>query len=130
MNIFENINFYKLIVNEIFMNEYIKNPAKLKFDPLDKITRKEVREVFQDKLARTLWIGIKQRHLTDQYFESECLTCSEAIKKFGHPVTPGRLKIFLEKYFGMPCPDSESDFINELLPYLSGEKNLEYVVVK
>jgi hypothetical protein len=109
------------------MDKYILNPAKLVFDPLDFSMRKELREVFENKLARTLWIGIKQRHLTDQYFEGHCLKVSKIIEKDGIPESTEKLEYLINRHFGNGY---SKEFIAELFPYVSGEKNLEYEVVK
>lgn len=110
------------------MDKFIVNPVQLKFDPSDKRIRKELKKVFENKLARTLWMGIKQRHVTDQYFERNCLDLGEFISKKGVPDSPEKLEYMIHRYFGRGGYSKE--FIRELLPYLSGEKNLEYEVVK
>jgi hypothetical protein len=109
------------------MEGYIKNPVELKFDPSDEKIGEELKSVFENKLARTLWMGIKQRHLTDQYFESYCLNISEIFEKLGIPDTTNKLKRILERNFNRTYSQK---FLEELLPYLSGKKNLEYEVVK
>jgi hypothetical protein len=109
------------------MDEYIKNPVELNFDPLDKEIGKEVKAVFENKLARTLWMGIKQKHSATQYFESHCLNVSEIFEKLGVPDTPEKLKRILERNFSMIYSQK---FLEELLPYLSGKKDLEYKIVK
>jgi hypothetical protein len=109
------------------MSEYIKTPVKLGFNPLDKNQRKEIKKVFENKLARTLWMGIKQGHLTNQYFENHCLNTSEIFEKLGVPESPERLRIILEKQFNMTY---QQEFLEELLPYLLGKKDLEYEIVK
>lgn len=109
------------------MDEYIKNPAQLKFDPNgDKISL-SLKHIFQNKLARTLWMGIKQRYLTSQYFEAHCLNTSKVLEKFGVPDSTEGLRKIIEKNFNMQY---SPEFLEELLPYLSGKKNLEYEVVK
>ena len=112
--------------------EYIKNPVELKFDPLDDKTTKEVKAIFENRLARTLWMGIKQGHIVDQYFEKQCLNVSEIFEKLGVPDTPEKLKRILDKNFNAlyDTKTYNKKFIEELLPYLSGEKDLEYKVIK
>jgi len=41
---------------------------KLRFDPASSQADSEVREVFSDDMARTLWMGVRQGHIVDQYF--------------------------------------------------------------
>jgi hypothetical protein len=114
------------------MEEYIKNPVELKFDPFDEKTTKEVKSIFENRLARTLWMGIKQGHIMDQYFERQCLNVSEIFEKLGVPDTPEKLKRILEKNFNDLYNSTRYNkkFIEELLSYLSGEKDLEYKVIK
>jgi hypothetical protein len=109
------------------MDEYIANPTKLKFDPNGNNISKDLKLIFQNKLARTLWIGIKQRHLTSQYFEGHCLNASKALEKDGVPDSAEKLEHLIGRHFGIGY---SKEFIEELLPYLSGKKNLEYEVVK
>jgi len=110
------------------MDKFIVNPVQLKFDPLDDNTNIKVKQVFQDKLARTLWIAIRQRgYLTNQYFEHHCFNASKHFENFGIPESIQRLKLTLENHFNLTY---EHEFLEELLPYLTGEKNLEYEVVK
>lgn len=114
------------------MVEYIKNPVELKFDPYDEKTTKEVKAIFENRLARTLWMGIKQRHVTSQYFARQCLNVSEIFEKLGVPDTPEKLKRILEKNFNTIYDSTtySREFLEELLPYLSGDKDLEYKVIK
>jgi hypothetical protein len=109
------------------MEKFIVNPVKLGFDPLDLSLRRDLREVFENKLARTLWMGIRQRHISDQYFETNCLKVSKIIEKDGIPESKEKLDYLISRHFG--CGYSK-EFIEELFPYVSGEKNLEYEVVK
>ena len=114
------------------MVEYIKNPVELKFDPYDEKTTKEVKAIFENRLARTLWMGIKQIRIVDQSFEKQCLNVSEIFEKLGVPDTPEKLKRILEKNFNAvyDITNYNKKFIEELLPYLLGDKDLEYKVIK
>jgi len=109
------------------MDEYIKNPTKLKFDPKDEKIGEELKLVFENKLARTLWMGIKQRHLASQYFEGHCLNAAKSLEKIGVPDSAEKLEYIITRHFGVGY---SQEFIDELLPYLTGKKNLEYEVVK
>jgi RimJ/RimL family protein N-acetyltransferase len=109
------------------MDKFIVNPIKLKFDPKGNKISEELKSVFENKLARTLWMGIKQRHITDQYFEDSCLGLAKLIEIKGAPDSAEKLEYMIDRYFGRGY---SKEFISELLPYLSGEKNLEYEVVK
>ena len=110
------------------MDWNIETPVKLEFDPFSESTRKEVKAVFENKLARTLWMGIKQKgYWVDKDFEGNCLDVSEIFEKLGVPDTTVKLKRILEHYFHTIY---NNQFLEELHPYLSGKKNLEYEVVK
>jgi hypothetical protein len=109
------------------MDKFIVNPAELKFDPNEDKISPNLKSVFENKLARTLWIGIKQRHLASKYFEGHCLNAAKAIEKNGVPESAEKLEYLISRHFGIGY---SKEFIEELLPYLTGEKNLEYEVVK
>lgn len=109
------------------MEEYIKNPLKLNFNPLEESTKTEIKKIFQDKTARTFWRGIKNKHLVSEDFNAHCLKASKIIKEFGVPDSPDKLSEFVLNHFG--CGYSDPKFIEELFPYISGKKNLEYEIV-
>ena len=46
--------------------------APFTFDP-SKTTDPVLRNVFEDELAKTVWIFIKRSHLVDQHFNENCL---------------------------------------------------------
>ena len=118
------------------MGKYINNltildfnplsKEKLDFNPLSKEKSISINSIFQDKIARTLWIGIKQKHLTDQYFNQHCLDASKIIKEEGAPNTLKKLESFIVKHFGIPC---NQEFIEEFFPYVSNLKTLKYEIV-
>lgn len=110
------------------MDWTIKTPVKLVFNPFDEKTRKEVKNVFENRLARILWMGIKQKgYLVNEGFEKDCLTTSEIFEKLGVPETTEKLKRILEREFNMIY---QQEFLEDLLPYLLGKKNLEYEIIK
>jgi hypothetical protein len=109
------------------MDKYITNPAKLKFDPNGSEISEELKPVFENKLARTLWIGIKQRHLASDLFEGQCLKMTKTIEKDGVPESTEKLEHLIYRHFGNGY---SKEFIAELLPYVTGKKDLEYEVVK
>ncbi|HPD81950.1 MAG TPA: hypothetical protein PK357_02515 [Candidatus Pacearchaeota archaeon] len=109
------------------MDEYITLPVKLAFDPDNDKLRPELKRVFKNNIARTLWLGIKQRHITDQYFEANCLKTSNSFEKFGVPKSSEQLVMIINRNFGYGY---SKEFIEELFPYISGSKNLEYEVAK
>lgn len=51
----------------------------LAFDP--EITE-EVKRVFSNDLARTIWLAVKRSHMTSQYFNNDCLHYAKVIEDF------------------------------------------------
>ncbi len=102
----------------------------LKFDPTSKDASKTIRKIFLDDIARTLWMGIKQEHIVNQYFDEDCLATARYIKKKGIPKTVRELELVIalntkgahiyEKIYSRNC-------LEELLPYINGKKLLGYV---
>ncbi len=108
------------------MTKYLKNPVKLNFDPLDKNNKELTNIIFQDEVAKIFWMGIKQVHLTNQYFNQYCLDASKIIQQQGVPNSPEKLKEFILRQFDIPCSQG---FVEDFFPYVSGQKNLEYEIV-
>ena len=109
------------------MDWHIENPVKLEFDPFGENTREEIKKVFGNKLARILWMGIRQQgYLVNQDFEKDCLTASEMFGRFGIPESADGLRIMLQRQFSTIY---QKEFTEELLPYLLGDKNLEYTII-
>ncbi|MDX9913521.1 MAG: hypothetical protein RBS77_02995 [Candidatus Moranbacteria bacterium] len=50
----------------------------LPFDPSD--SDAEIRKIFDDDLARTLWLGIRQGHIVQKNFKKAILACAEVIR--------------------------------------------------
>lgn len=89
----------------------VPEPLVLTFDP-QKSKDKDIRRVYRNKIAWTLWLAIKPSHLTDGRFPDFCLraaqriklvkpgTLSElhhVIKEVQHPIAAGYLAGDLEK---------------------------------
>jgi|SRR5579863_1032836 len=81
----------------------IPNPVKLTFrveeTPWRETTMVEseenlrvipLREIFKDDLERTLWLAIKSRHITSQYFNHQVRAAAESIRT-RRPLTPKEL---------------------------------------
>ncbi len=109
------------------MEEYIKNPVKLDFNPLEEGVDYKIKEIFEDRLARTLWMGMKEVQTQSKDFNDACLYVSEIFEKLGTPNTPKKLEYILTKYFDIPF---SKKFAEEIFPYVSGSKNIEYEVIK
>lgn len=111
----------------------IQESVTLGFDP--KTSKNEaVRRVFHDELARTLWLAVKQNHMTSQYFEEDCIKYAEKIRKLSwrrkSPLTSYQLLNILSH--DLPghgiIGHGESDFAAELLPFATGEKKIEFEI--
>lgn len=95
--------------------------AVLAFDPLA-IEDRKLRKVWKDPIARTLWLAWKWRHLTDQNFNDQCLKAAAYLTAL--PVrTLGDLSKALGRF-----PAGGERFIEELLPYVTGQKQIGYEV--
>jgi hypothetical protein len=103
-------------------NKWFNNPAKLGFDP----KQSKIKEVFESDLARTLWLAIKQSHLTTSIFPYDCLRTASYLKENGVPETAKELQRVFDTHFGHPPYNFE--FTETVLPYLKGEKTLDYVI--
>nr|MBI4156136.1 hypothetical protein [Candidatus Woesearchaeota archaeon] len=111
-------------------DEDIPNPIVITFNPLDiqDDENRLVKKVFVDDIARTLWLGIRSRHITDQYFHQKCLNLADKIRKDGVPNSDEDLKSLLHRYIGYGYASLE--FSGKLLPYIKGENKLEYKVIE
>lgn len=112
------------------MEYNIPNPIKLRFNP-EKSTNPLITKVFEDDIARTLYIGIKIGCLTDDNFPKTCLDTSEYIQKRGIPKSPKELEEII--YYCFPHHGegyTGQDILEALFPYISGEKTLEYEVLE
>ncbi len=108
----------------------------LRFDPRDGST--EIQEIFADDLARTLWLGIKQGHVTTNNFNEDCLCYAEFIRrnleKEGQEwLTAEKLCWILSAGYAPPgkgiIGGSETDFAAEFLPFVLGEKIIRFEVL-
>lgn len=53
--------------------------APFTFDP-SKTTNPTLRAVFDDELAKTIWIFIKRSHLVDEHFNDQCLQAAKWLR--------------------------------------------------
>jgi hypothetical protein len=105
----------------------------LHFDP-EKSEDEDLRCVFHDELARTLWMAIKGTHITSQHFNKGCLQVAKEIRK-SIPLTAYQLRRILGNVGGglpgmglIGWGQSEDSFGEELLPYVLNEKKITYRV--
>jgi len=81
---------------------YFHDPAPLGFDPLNLIQDETeegvtISDVWKDPLARTLWLAMKARHLTSQYFRKACIQQAAGLRK-NPPKTVNELYISTGDY--------------------------------
>ena len=109
----------------------IPEVVTLAFDPE---TDEEIKEVFSNDLARTLWLAVRRSHLTDQYFNNNCLQYAKVIESFKKegPLTAGLLLRILSGVAKPPgqgiIGSAELEFATELLPFVNGEKTINFTV--
>jgi hypothetical protein len=99
----------------------------LAFDPAS-ITESTLRHVFDDRLARTIWMAFKWRHLVNQHLEAECLAIAARLHE--KPVTTWeelRLACRVEGPRNF-CGGVMDQFYQELLPRLAWGKEIAFVV--
>lgn len=87
---------------------------------------KPLPSIFADNIARALWLGWKQQHIVDQYFNQSVLTAAAAIRRF-RPCTADALAEILQAHM-----DSSREafghwneylaFAELLLPFALGHK--------
>ncbi len=114
----------------------IKENVVLAFDPaidspeLDDEQNKTLQEVFANRMARTIWLGIRQGHLVDQNFTQNCLHVASVIEKVLNDGPPDLRWRTLGRYLSgcNMLGSSETEFGKELLPFIAGEKEIEFTV--
>lgn len=122
----------------------IPNPVRIGFDPtdggIDDAAHEggvSLRDIFADDLARTYWLAIKSTHLTNQHFRADCTNvarlCRAHLDGKGDLKSPDpreRLRAILSmgtQMFEMHRGVTDA-LLDELLPYMTGEKKLEFVI--
>ncbi len=110
----------------------IPNPVPLAFDP--KGADENIREVFENDVARTLWLSLKSLTIVRPGFEETCLKIAEYLEENGVPNSPNELEDILNGYFNLPrYPGSihyGTEVAGRILPYLTGdETDLTYKIV-
>ena len=112
----------------------MKLPVILKFDP-DKASVPEVREIFQDEVARTIWMGFRMHHIVSQYFNHNVLDFVKRIRSAGiESITvEGIMSILMEGGYYVNNDlrtgtfDEMRKFWEMMLPFIKGEKEMTYV---
>jgi hypothetical protein len=109
----------------------ILDKVKLTFDPTT--SRPEIQAVFANDLARTIWLAVRQGHLVNQFFETNCIRFSGLIASIQgqRPLTVEVLLFILSS--GGPEREvighKETEFVAELLPFINGEKTIQFEVI-
>jgi len=103
----------------------IKEQIVLDFDP-EKTDNPTIRAIFQDSIARNIWLGVKQGHIVNQYFNDGCLDIANWGRHHKEPITVSQLNSFLlhNDMIGW----AEDDFPAELLPFVLGERTIKWEV--
>ncbi len=99
------------------------------FDPFNS-DNTPIKAVFEDELARTIWIAIKRNHIVDQHFNKRCLIIAKMIRKHPH-ITGKQLNHCLcWDYNVIGC--KEETVGDEILPFILGDKifEIEYKIEK
>lgn len=95
--------------------------AKLAFDPTA-IEDPTLQQVWGDPLARTIWIGVKYRHLTSQHFPQECLRAAGEIRRLKPTDVTALQRAMRHVQHGIKEP-----FWTQFLPFVLGEKQFGFV---
>lgn len=83
-----------------------------------------IQEVFADRVARTIWLGIKAGHVTSTEFNQNCLTLARWISREDGSVTNSWLTGALQD-LGMI--GSAEKYGNILAPYINGDKDIRWL---
>ncbi|MEK6917573.1 MAG: hypothetical protein AABW51_01360 [Nanoarchaeota archaeon] len=95
----------------------------LGFDPKE-TSDEGVKRIFENRLARILWAGIKSTALTDERFPANCLGAAEYMENKGVPKDVQKARFIMKRFFGLEYVD----MAEKILPYLTGEKEMEFYV--
>lgn len=100
--------------------------VKFAFDPM-KSDNPEIIAVFNDDLAKTIWIAIKRNHLVSESFNKNCLRLASELRKTkNRNITGKQLNDYLS-WLDM-IGTKEDDVGDKILPYIRGEQKFKIVV--
>ena len=106
----------------------------LPFDPSDGDA--EIRKIFDDDLARTLWLGIRQGHIVEKNFKKAILAYTEVIRPIKDQESFGAKELFdilsgsHKRSRFRVIGESEKTFVEELLPFIKGGKAIKFEIKK
>lgn len=109
----------------------ISQTVNLLFDP--EADSGEIKEIFSDDVARTLWLAVKQSHVAGKHFKSAILRYAALIKDLMEKGDLDARKLFYI-LSGSFAPDQaiigscEQAFAEELLPFIKGEKAITFKI--
>lgn len=100
----------------------------LSFDPAA-IKNRKFQRVWKDGLARTIWLAVKYRHLTNQHFNMECLEAAKWIR-VRKPQTATDLECLMRMAMPHNARGINEPFWTQLLPCVLGQRQIGYVFQK
>ncbi len=83
-----------------------------------------IAEVFENRVARTVWLGVKAGHITSTEFNQNCLTLAGWIEHEDSPVTSSWLTFQLQSLNMIGSAEKYGDV---LAPYVNGEKDIRWL---
>lgn len=115
--------------DDMLTDQVISNTViHLSFDPAA-IKDREFQRVWKDGLARTIWLAVKYCHLTDQYFNKECLEAAKLIRA-RKPQTTADLECFMRMAMPHHAYGINEPFWTQFLPYILGQRQFGYAFEK
>jgi len=96
-------------------------PIKLGFFIVD--ASEMIRDIFRNRIARTLWMGIKNNHIVDQHFDEHCLELAHFIETRDEPLEAWALTSMLRRRNMTGLTENYGEI---LLPYVTEEKDIEW----
>lgn len=110
----------------------IREHVKLGFNPATQTEDDNLRKVFEDDIARILWLAWKPGHIVNQHFAAQVLARAQRIRAMP-PKTPDDLFALLYTFTGADSNFPRHDcrnFADVALPYLTGEKKITFEIVE
>jgi len=103
----------------------IPNPIMVNFDPLASSTPFEVKKIFGNNIARTIWMSYKANHSPPPNLNAKVINITKIIDENGLPNNSTGLLKIMHLYL----ENIKLEFTDELFQYITGEKTLEYKIV-
>jgi hypothetical protein len=110
-----------------------REPLVLSFDPT--IPSRDgdglIQKVFEDEIARQVWLLVKPGHLTNEHFPRTCIAVADAIRG-SKPRTPAELFYIVRHFQILSNAGDESsyyNFMSRLLEGVLGNSPVQYRVI-